>query len=47
MNNVFVSRMVSVVHPKYITESVKTTKMMTVNIINPTPAQATQAGMGS
>jgi len=39
--------MVSVVHPKYITESVKTTKMMTVKIINPTPAQATQAGIGS
>jgi hypothetical protein len=47
MNNVFVGCVVSVVHPKYITESVKTTKMMTVNIINPTPAQATQAGIGS
>jgi len=39
--------MVSVVHPKYITESVKITKMMIVNIINPTPAQAIQAGIGS
>jgi hypothetical protein len=39
--------MVCVIHPKYITESVKTTKIVTVNIINPTPAQATQAGMGS
>jgi hypothetical protein len=38
---------VSVVHPKYITESVKITKIMTVKIINPTPAQATQAGIGS
>jgi hypothetical protein len=38
---------ISVVHPKYITESVKTRNMMTVKIINPTPAQATQAGIGS
>jgi len=27
--------------------SVNTTKMMTVKIINPTPAQGTQAGIGS
>jgi hypothetical protein len=34
-------------HPKYITLRVNTTKMMTVKIINPTPAQGTQAGIGS
>jgi len=47
MNNVFVGCVISVIHPKYITESVNITKMMTVNIIKPTPAQTTQAGIGS
>jgi len=41
--------MVSVIHQlgKKINDSVNTTKMMTVKIINPTPAQGTQAGIGS
>jgi hypothetical protein len=34
-------------YPKYITERVKTTKMMTVKIIKPTPAQVIQLGIGS
>jgi hypothetical protein len=34
-------------YPKYITERVKTTKMMIVKIIKPTPAQVIQLGIGS
>ena len=45
--NNHVNKMCSVVHPKYITESVKITKIITVKIISPTPAQITQAGIGS
>jgi len=42
-----VSKVGKVIHPKYITDKVNITKMMTVKIINPTPAQITQAGIGS
>ena len=34
-------------HDRWVTEETFNTKMMTVKIINPTPAQATQAGIGS